>query len=658
MNRQLVTLVKQTERYTESLAHTTTSTSTAVSDDSEEDTTESSQHRHRRRKLQGQRRSSLTIEEALAQTTRTRNVNDYARLAKLQEASASEDDDSVNMYGVTFDSTSDNASDSSYAPESDDSDDETTLREAEVAEQQERLGREVESSFVADPIELHKLQEEQEMDVDAVLKRLHDETKHNDVPVVDEDMDISDREDNVSMGGSKEEPSEGEKAASKHVKFAPKVDVRPMEPSDPGADADDDGDESDVEDFVDDDDREQDDEFQPDGAAVDDETTMEQEEALPQEMTADEELQLLNDEMGIPVGELRKRYAAAFAAQHNTANEPDEEDEESESAGEEPSNEDYDDEAFEPEKGADVDDETTIDAEEKLGRDMSYEDELALLQREGEMSVEELRAMYAGIQDNADEDDEDVYSMDVEEPDETEPQEKSSAAELLDKFKDEDGDQEEFQPEKGRDVDDETTIEAEERLGRDMSYEDELALLKQESEISVEELRAMYVNMNDQATCKVTEEEDRKPSALAALVSRPDGTDESDSPRRKTGRRKVKVADKREAEDSEELNSSERDAKRQRIDPTDATVSDTDAALAALEKSAERARTTLASRPFLLSRWVKLREYQQIGLNWLVSLHSRSLNGILADEMGLGKTRKFVCLIICLRSHLYCFLTP
>lgn len=40
--------------------------------------------------------------------------------------------------------------------------------------------------------------------------------------------------------------------------------------------------------------------------------------------------------------------------------------------------------------------------------------------------------------------------------------------------------------------------------------------------------------------------------------------------------------------------------------------------------------------PFLLKH--TLREYQHIGLDWLVSLHERKLNGILADEMGLGKT--------------------
>ena len=40
--------------------------------------------------------------------------------------------------------------------------------------------------------------------------------------------------------------------------------------------------------------------------------------------------------------------------------------------------------------------------------------------------------------------------------------------------------------------------------------------------------------------------------------------------------------------------------------------------------------------PFLLRG--SLREYQIIGMDWLVTLHNRKLNGILADEMGLGKT--------------------
>ena len=40
--------------------------------------------------------------------------------------------------------------------------------------------------------------------------------------------------------------------------------------------------------------------------------------------------------------------------------------------------------------------------------------------------------------------------------------------------------------------------------------------------------------------------------------------------------------------------------------------------------------------PFILRG--NLREYQIIGMDWLITLHNKRMNGILADEMGLGKT--------------------
>lgn len=52
--------------------------------------------------------------------------------------------------------------------------------------------------------------------------------------------------------------------------------------------------------------------------------------------------------------------------------------------------------------------------------------------------------------------------------------------------------------------------------------------------------------------------------------------------------------------------------------------------------------------PFLL-RGV-LREYQLIGLDWLVTMYEKHLNGILADEMGLGKTIQTIALL----AHLAC----
>jgi hypothetical protein len=40
--------------------------------------------------------------------------------------------------------------------------------------------------------------------------------------------------------------------------------------------------------------------------------------------------------------------------------------------------------------------------------------------------------------------------------------------------------------------------------------------------------------------------------------------------------------------------------------------------------------------PFLVQ--AQMRGYQRLGLDWLVNLCKRNVNGILADEMGLGKT--------------------
>ena len=52
--------------------------------------------------------------------------------------------------------------------------------------------------------------------------------------------------------------------------------------------------------------------------------------------------------------------------------------------------------------------------------------------------------------------------------------------------------------------------------------------------------------------------------------------------------------------------------------------------------------------PFLLKH--TMREYQHVGVDWLVSMHERKLNGILADEMGLGKTIQTIALL----AHLAC----
>ena len=52
----------------------------------------------------------------------------------------------------------------------------------------------------------------------------------------------------------------------------------------------------------------------------------------------------------------------------------------------------------------------------------------------------------------------------------------------------------------------------------------------------------------------------------------------------------------------------------------------------------------IVDKPSLLEGG-ELKKYQQIGLNWMVSLYNNKLNGILADEMGLGKTIQTIALL-------------
>ena len=59
----------------------------------------------------------------------------------------------------------------------------------------------------------------------------------------------------------------------------------------------------------------------------------------------------------------------------------------------------------------------------------------------------------------------------------------------------------------------------------------------------------------------------------------------------------------------------------------------------------------ITEQPLLLSK-VKgtMRDYQLEGLNWMVNLYIKGINGVLADEMGLGKTLQTISLVTFLRE--------
>lgn len=58
-----------------------------------------------------------------------------------------------------------------------------------------------------------------------------------------------------------------------------------------------------------------------------------------------------------------------------------------------------------------------------------------------------------------------------------------------------------------------------------------------------------------------------------------------------------------------------------------------------------------APQPKNIPPEMTLKPYQLIGLNWLILLHNRGINGILADEMGLGKTIQVISFLAWLREH-------
>ena len=71
--------------------------------------------------------------------------------------------------------------------------------------------------------------------------------------------------------------------------------------------------------------------------------------------------------------------------------------------------------------------------------------------------------------------------------------------------------------------------------------------------------------------------------------------------------------------------------------------------LTATEAPAVAVPTRQGRQPSLVTGGT-LREYQLVGMEWLISLYDNGLNGILADEMGLGKTVQAIAFLAHLRE--------
>ncbi|KAK8568847.1 hypothetical protein V6N13_106729 [Hibiscus sabdariffa] len=200
-------------------------------------------------------------------------------------------------------------------------------------------------------------------------------------------------------------------------------------------------------------------------------------------------------------------------------------------------------------------------------------------------------------------------------------------------------------------MDDETTLSEEEELAKADSSNpmDEITLLQKESEIPVEELLRMY--KKEISADGVSGDESDYASALSE--------DHLDSPtHRNVEAREDGVSNDENLESSAPQGvvdpPAEEAASPDRKSEDGKESEDRIADAAAAARSAQPTGNTFSTTnvrtkfPFLLKH--PLREYQHIGLDWLVTMYEKRLNGILADEMGLGKT----IMTIALLAHLAC----
>ncbi|WVZ74132.1 hypothetical protein U9M48_022354 [Paspalum notatum var. saurae] len=219
--------------------------------------------------------------------------------------------------------------------------------------------------------------------------------------------------------------------------------------------------------------------------------------------------------------------------------------------------------------------------------------------------------------------------------------------------------------------DDEATLSEEEELAKkeDPDHMEEIKLLQKESEIPLEELLARY--QKDGYADNETVELENPPHFVedgntdVPLEDQSGNILEVNSDQF-VDRQSMDVLETEHIVSSDALHSeiaSEPCAHQNSVEENNLTDvktvnggknDDVIADAAAAARSAQPTGNTFLTTkvrtkfPFLLKH--SLREYQHIGLDWLVAMYEKRLNGILADEMGLGKT----IMTISLLAHLAC----
>uniref|UniRef100_A0A8B9JQX8 Snf2-related CREBBP activator protein n=1 Tax=Astyanax mexicanus TaxID=7994 RepID=A0A8B9JQX8_ASTMX len=219
----------------------------------------------------------------------------------------------------------------------------------------------------------------------------------------------------------------------------------------------------------------------------------------------------------------------------------------------------------------------------------------------------------------------------------------------------------------------EDTIEAQEKVEGDGDHEEELDDLAREGEMSMEELlekyRGAYASDFEEPSAS-PESSDESEGTEEEEEEETEGDDSGDESGTSSGSSNSAAAEDSDEEEDAKAQESDKDEEEDdggegmeillREGDHSPTISAAPrpkkeiSHIAATAESLQPKGYTLATTkvktpiPFLLHG--NLREYQHIGLDWLVTMYEKKLNGILADEMGLGKTIQTIALL----AHLAC----
>lgn len=181
--------------------------------------------------------------------------------------------------------------------------------------------------------------------------------------------------------------------------------------------------------------------------------------------------------------------------------------------------------------------------------------------------------------------------------------------------------------------------------------------------MSIEELRKKYLNLPPPADSEENSKQSAGADSESETTGDEDEEDDNESSDEHSDAETSEMDTKQESEEDEDKlglkmlledeqnsNSNSNGSDKKDNNDDDHLINDVAALAESIQPKGNTLNTTsvVTPIPFLLKH--SLREYQHIGLDWLVTMYERKLNGILADEMGLGKTIQTIALL----AHLAC----